>query len=1800
MKHFVYILLISLTLSSCSNKDLISVVDTNFGDSIDVQQNLLFKFNQDLIPDSLIEKWDTLQYVSIQPSVKGLFKWVSKNELVFSPSGSFKPATSYTGTLTKLLSKHSKKSLTVNSEKIKFKTAELNSVGLQSWWTLSDQSADELALMVNIDFNYAVDPAEISKLLIGRVNNKEVVIKMLSTVAGKQIQVRLNGIKRSEALNGNYKIVISKGAKCVECTEENKKPLIIEGTLTPIEELQLTNIETDYDNNEVVVYIYSNQPVNEEDLKSKIKITPLVKFNAEVMESGIVLRGDFITGMTYEIQIDASLKGLLGGTMKEVFIRNISFGQQEPAIVFTHSKGMYLSAKGTKNVGIQIVNIAKVEVNVVKIYENNILSFMRQNRYNEWYDSENESGSSYSYSDYDLSSYGDVIVDKEYTTKNLPKVNGYNLLNLDFADEVPFKGIYLLSIRSSENQWLKATKLISVSDIGLLARASVDEVIVFANSIKEAKPMAGITVNVLSTNNQILFSGITNGDGVAKFTGLQSKYPNFNTGMITARSGGDFNYMLLSDARVELSRFETGGFRDNPSGYMCYIYGDREIYRPGDSIFVNSIVRTKDWKPTPGMPIKIKLLLPNGREFTTLRKTTDSQGSCESKFAIPSGGVTGQYTIEMYSGNDVLLSSKSINIEEFIPDRISLKLNVNKKQFAIQDSVKLNADATNLFGPPAANRNYEVQLNLNRAGFNPDKYGEYNFTINGADKIGFPSVVRSGKTKNDGSINEVFEINPAYKETGKLIGKIYATVFDETGRPVNRITNFDVYTQNVFLGVKSNEYYYGIGKPVEFNLVALNTQGNHIATNAQYEIVKINYNNVLEKTYGDNYHFVSQRSEKVLFRKQTSFSRKVISILFTPNESGEYALRLYNQDSERYVEQTFYAYGWGSTNSGAFKVNTEGTIDIIKDKDVYRPGDKAKLLFKTPFNGTLIVTIERNKVMEYHYLKTDKKTAEYVLTINDQHLPNIYVTATLFRALDDGTIPLTVAHGVEPILVEKPSTRLPLEIVVAEKSRSNRSQLVTVKTKPSSDVKVTIAIVDEGILQLRNTKSPDPHNFFYQKRALENDAYDVYPYLLPDLKLKRSSTGGDGFDLSKRVNPITNKRIKLVAKWSGILKTNSAGIASYTLKIPAFSGDLRVMAVAYENTNFGSAEAHIKVSDPIIISASLPRFVAPGDTLIVPVTFTNTLSSDQTIEASISSVGGIKIVSQPNEKVTIKSNSEQRVSYKLVASMNVGEAIIKVNAKNSSEVFNETTDITIRPAASLQIRNGSGVIKGGSQATIDLATDFIPSTTENKLVISKSPVVSFADQLSYLMDYPHGCAEQTISIAFPQLYFTDLAKVISNNPRYTVNVGHNVQAAIGKLQSLQTYNGGISTWQGDNSENWWTSIYCAHFFSEANKLGYNVNQKSMDKLFDYLSTKVKLKNSETLFYYDGSSTLKSRTIPSKDIFYCLYVLALNGRSDRSTMNYYKSNFSNLAIDSKYLLACSYLLINDRKSYNELLPSSFVGEISKQSNGGNYYSYLRDESLSLNALLTVDPNQIQVADIANRLSKEIRSQKWMNTQERAFSFLALGKFMKMSNAGNITASIDINNGNKYAFNGSDLIIDKNIANAKVSVSTEGSGNLYYFYISKGISSNGKYLQEDENFKVRKKFLNRFGKEISGNTFAQNDLVVVKITLENQARNSIENVVVTDMLPAGFEIENPRISVIPELEWIKDNSDVQYMDIRDDRINLYTEIGSKPKYFYYVVRAVSTGNFTLGPVSADAMYDGSYHSTNGAGRIKIFSK
>ncbi|MBL0342159.1 MAG: hypothetical protein IPP71_15325 [Bacteroidetes bacterium] len=704
--------------------------------------------------------------------------------------------------------------------------------------------------------------------------------------------------------------------------------------------------------------------------------------------------------------------------------------------------------------------------------------------------------------------------------------------------------------------------------------------------------------------------------------------------------------------------------------------------------------------------------------------------------------------------------------------------------------------------------------------------------------------------------------------------------------------------------------------------------------------------------------------------------------------------------------------------------------------------------------------------------------------------------------------------------------------------------------------------------------------------------------VLPDIKFKSSSTGGDGYDLQKRVNPLTNKRVKLVAYWSGILKTDGNGIASCYVDIPQFSGDLRVMAVAYKDKAFGNAEKHIKVADPIVISPSMPRFLSPGDTLSLPVTITNTTTKSQNITARVELNGPISVTGPATQTISVAANSEVRPVFQIAVGQKTGEGEVILKVNNGTETFNDKTEITVRPPSSLQKISGAGELSAGNVSEILMQNKFIANSKTAKLIISRSPVVQFSDQLSYLLGYPYGCVEQTISTVFPQLYYTNLVKSISNKPGRVVEVSVNIHAAIRKLQSMQQYNGSMSYWQGGNEESWWGSAYAFHFLNEAKKAGYEVPEETINKINNYLSLKVKQHPVETYYYYDASGMEKRKNIPSKDIFYSLYLMSLYSKADIATMNFYRSRTNEMAMDSRYLLAASYMACGDRKAYDDLLPGIFAGEQSKPSTGGNFYSYVRDEALALNALLETDPTNSQIGSMVKHLSQQMKNEKYLSTQDRAFSFLALGKFMKANAATKATATITSNGKVAGEFKGDDLTITNGISDGSVKIATTGTGKLYYFWEMEGLTSDGSFKQEDSYLQVRKNFFNRFGQPLSNlNSLQQNDLIVVKLSLVNLQRNKVENIVISDILPAGFEIENPRISAVPELAWIKDNTLPDHMDIRDDRIHYFTAIADKPISFYYLARAVSTGKFTMGPVSADAMYDGSYHSYYGAGVVTI---
>lgn len=914
-------------------------------------------------------------------------------------------------------------------------------------------------------------------------------------------------------------------------------------------------------------------------------------------------------------------------------------------------------------------------------------------------------------------------------------------------------------------------------------------------------------------------------------------------------------------------------------------------------------------------------------------------------------------------------------------------------------------------------------------------------------------------------------------------------------------------------------------------------------------------------------------------------------------KSGRYEIRISEPGAKQYVSKKFYAYGRGSTETTAFEVNNDGNIEIELDKEKYETGEMVTALFKAPFAGKMLVTLEQDDVQEYFYVDTDKKAAELTFNMSNQNVPSTYISATLIKPHENNNLPLMVAHGYKMIEVHNPANSLNVEIQTVEKSRSKTKQTIQVKTQPNTEL--TLAVVDEGILQLTNFKSPNPYDFFYQNRALAVESSDLYPLLYPELMEQNLMTGGgDGGGMSKRINPLASERVDLTRFWSGIIKSNANGLAEYEIDIPSFSGDLRVMAVAFKDMSFGSASENIIVADPIVISTALPRFLSPDDQMKIPVSISNTTDETATGKVWIKSESPIQLSGDEYEMIEIPPHSEKMVEFAAIAEKQIEHGKVIVSVETLGEKFSQEIKVPVRPATSLQKKSGSGSVTGGSEQTISLAADYAEETIDGKVIISKSPLVGFADNLEYLVRYPYGCLEQTISAAFPQLYYQDLVTNLMEEDLsgQQMDPNYNVQQAIDKVTSMQMSNGALTYWPGRGNGNWWGSIYALHFLYEAQEKGFEVNQTCMELLKTYLRSRLQKK--ETFVYYYNRNL--SKEIASKEIFYSLYVLALVGDPQISTMNYYKANPKLMSIDSKYMLAAAYHLAGDRNKFAEILPGEFSGETSNKSFAGSFHSHIRDLGISLNCLLTAKPDHQQIPILARQLSKQMKGRRYMNTQERVFGFLALGKVAQKSNKSSANGTV-IANGKEVAnFNGQNLELDYHQINSKeFTIEAEGEGELYYFWDMEGLSMNNEYEEKDNYLSIRKTLYDKKGSRIDPSKIKQNDLIVVKLTLKSLTQKKVENVVVTDIIPAGFEIENPRLSNIAStVSWAKMGS-MDHYDIRDDRVLFFTTAHNtnKGQDYYYLARAVSKGEFIMGPASADAMYDGEFHSYNGGGMVSI---
>ena len=1793
-----------LLLSACRQGSSIALNYTNAQDEVPQLGNLVFRFSGTLVPDSLLNRWDSTPYIKFKPAIPGRFRWQQSNELVFSPAAPLAPATSYTASFNEkaITGFAAGKSLKTDKD-LRFYTPNLTLQDVQPMWTRADGAGAAL-LQLEAQFNYPVAAEALAEKLTVQVDGKKANFTVVSSGKTDRVQLRLAPFAVEDR---DYKLNLQVAKGIVPEGGSNGMPQTAEQDFIMPSPLVLTiqEVTANHDGERGTISVHTSQPLEPGQLASFIRFDNAIRYTAEPTDFGMVITSaQFNPDAAYQLTFNRGLRGQLGGTLREDYGTPVAFGSLEPSLSFDNSKAVYLAAKGHKNIAINITNIQRVKVVVSKIYENNLLPASEQGYYpreqkasqqtNEGEEGEYEED--YYYYGYDGGNYtlGDVIYEAEIDTRTLPKLGHSRLFQFNIDDQLKTRqGIYHIKVRSTKDYWIDDSRLISLSDIGLIARQGSSQMWVWASSLQTAEPMAGVQMAVYGKNNQLLGNGTTAADGSVAIALPAANPAGFMPALVVAKTDADFNYLPLQSTQINLSRFETGGRKPNPSGLDAYLYAERDIYRPGETIHFASIVRSLQGQNAGVQPVWFRMLMPNGKELTQQRKTLNEQGGTDGDITLSPAALTGTYVLEMYNGADVLLATKNFKVETFMPDRLKLNLTLSQPSLQPGSSTQLSMNAQQYFGPPAANRRYEAEIQIKEKPFAPKAYAQYQFELANA-KTFFDKILRQGTTSAEGQASEAFTVPEAYRYNGLLQARFFATVFDETGRPVSRNTSADIFTQSSFLGIGNNGYsYFPLNQTIQFPLIALNAQEKPIAAAARVKIIKVEYRTVLSKS-GEYFRYQSQRGETLLEDKALTIQGNATSMAFVPRSPGEYEIRLYQPGAGTYVKRSFYSYGaWGNSQAN-FEVNTDGEIDIAPDREQYNAGDKARLLFKAPFDGQMLVTLEAGEVISHQRLKVTGRAASLELPLQAAAVPNVYVTATLIKPHAESSMPLTVAHGYKRLPVADEARRLAVQITVPEKSRSRLTQTVTVKTTPGA--MVTLAGVDNGVLAVSNFPTPDPYQYYQMPRALSVQGYDLYPLLFPELRRTLSSTGGDAdLEMNLRMNPMPDKRVKLLSYWSGTRQAGSNGQLSFEVPIPAFSGQVRWMAVAYKEAKCGAAEATTTVADPLVISAGLPRFASPGDSLLVPVTITNTTAKAIQATATLQAEGALAISGQKQQAISIGPNAEGVAHFALTAPAGIGSCKLRIQVQGGGEKMEELIELAVRPPSTLQKRYGAGTIPANGQAQVAINTSgFIPATTRYTLSVGRSPLMELGSVVQYLVDYPYGCTEQTISTAFPQLYVADLGAGLPQAASLRRSAVENVEEAIRKIKMRQLYNGGIMLWDGQGTENWWATAYAAHFVLEAQKAGYQTDKSLLDNLLAYLN--MRLRTRSTVAYTYNRTQVKR--IAPKEVAYSLYVLALARKPNQASMNYYKTNNAELALDSRYLLAAAYALAGDKKSFATLLPNAFNGEEAEVETGGSFSSPIRDEGVALNALLEADPNHPQIPAMANNLSRKLKARTWYSTQEAAFALTALGKLAKKTANSNTVVAINAGGKNIAAMEGATIALNQQqLSNPAITVQAKGNQPAYYWWQSSGISADGSFAPQDQYLKIRRNWYTRNGQPIGGNQFTQGDLIVVQLILEKSFNGPLDNVVVTDLLPAGFEIENPRIKDLPGTDWIKDATNPLHMDVRDDRIHFFTNLTGARQIFYYTVRAVSPGRFVLGPASADAMYNGSYFSYHGAGTVVV---
>lgn len=1317
---------------------------------------------------------------------------------------------------------------------------------------------------------------------------------------------------------------------------------------------------------------------------------------------------------------------------------------------------------------------------------------------------------------------------------------------------------------------------ILASNLGLIAKyGSGQQLNVTVTDLLNAEPVSNATVTVYNFQQQEIVSGSSDAGGMISFT------PDTRPFLVVAQHNGQKGYLRLVDgASLSYSMFDVSGTVVE-KGLKGFLYGERGVWRPGDSLFINLILDDRQNPIPDGHPITFELTDPQGKVVQKRVVAKNSTGFYPFHTTTKNDAPTGRYSVSAEVGGVSFM--RLIRVETIKPNRLKIDLQFDSDTlFPGRGAVSGKLVGKWLTGATARNLNAEIEVVFRSTTAAFRGFEGFVFNNPGKRVATYGSGFWSGSINEAGQANFSRQLNISGEAPGMLNAVFTTRLFEKSGDFSIDQQTIPCSPYNTYVGIKTppgdkrNMLLTDTSHTVQ--VITLSPNGKPVTKlGLEVKVYKLSWRWWWDASYENLASYMGSSYQTPVYETSISTKNGRGSFDFKIDypEWGRYLVMVKDRGGHSAAKIVYVDWpGWtGRSRTG--DPDAASILSFSSDKETYTVGETATLTIPSSEDGRILISIENgSEVLKQEWVKASESETRYSMKMTPEMTPNVYVYASLIQPHDQTANDLPIRmFGVIPLNVEDPETRLYPELQMPDELSPKSRVSVTVSEKYNKEMTYTIAMVDEGLLDLTRFKTPDPWNSFYAREALGVKTWDMFEQVLGAYggRIDGIYSIGGGEDESGEGAKDANRfppMVKFLGPYTLKGKKNT-----HQITMPNYIGSVRTMLIAGDDGAYGHVEKTTPVKQPLMLLATLPRVLGPGEEVSLPVNVFVMDEAIRNVEVTIST-NDMLIPEERKKQVSFSGTGDQIVDFSLVTPEKTGIGKVKVVATSGRHSAEYEIELNIRSSNPPVTNYISAAVEGGDSYSREFDFVGMKGTNELMLEVSSIPPVDFGRRLKYLLRYPHGCIEQTTSAAFPQLFLEDIMEL---DEKVKQRTEINVKKAIERIASFQLSSGGFSYWPGSIKESEWGTSYAGHFLLEAREKGFNLPDNLLNSWRRYQ------KRSARRWSIAGSRN--SYEIRQEQILqaYRLFTLALEGSAEMGSMNRLRER-PDLVPEAKWRLASAYALAGQKETARELV-SNVSTEVEPYSDSRyTFGSSTRDQAMILEAMILIGMKENGML-LLERIAKQLSGQRWMSTQTTAYSLIAIAKFTGGDvSSDRIQFEYAYNNGSMQQAETGMAIAQVELdpgtdSKGKIRFQNKSDGILFVRIINSGLPKPGQEQAISKNLDVRVTYTDMEGTRINPDKLDQGmDFKAIYTVRNPGTMGRLENVALTTIFPSGWEIHNERLFTTSNT-----TQSFTYQDIRDDRVMTYFSLNSnQTKTFEVRLNAAYRGSYYLPSIKAEEMY------------------